>query len=120
MYQIINKIKSPKDVKKMSVRELKLVAEESRQAILNRVSQVGGHLGSNMGMVETTIALHYVFDSPYDKLVFDVSHQSYTHKILTGRYFGFTNKKRFGEISGFTNPDESEHDIFNVGHTSTS
>ncbi len=120
MYQIINKIKSPKDVKKLSVRELKLVAEEARQAILNRVSQVGGHLGSNMGVVETTIALHYVFDSPYDKLVFDVSHQSYTHKILTGRCFGFTNKKRFNEISGFSNTDESEHDIFNVGHTSTS
>ncbi len=104
----------------MSVEELKIVAEESRNAILNRVSQIGGHLGSNMGMVETTIALHYIFDSPKDKLVFDVSHQSYTHKILTGRAFGFINDEDFKKISGYTNPDESVHDIFNMGHTSTS
>ena len=120
MYQLINKIKSPSDIRSYTNDELKQVAEEARCAIINRVSKIGGHFGSNMGMVETTIALHYVFNSPYDKIIFDVSHQCYTHKILTGRYYGFTDDSRFSEISGYTNPDESEHDIFNVGHTSTS
>ena len=120
MYQLINKIKSPSDIRSYTNDELKQVAEEARCAIINRVSKIGGHFGSNMGMVETTIALHYVFNSPYDKIIFDVSHQCYTHKMLTGRYYGFTDDSRFSEISGYTNPDESEHDIFNVGHTSTS
>ena len=120
MYEYINKISSPKDIKKLSVEELNKIAGEARLAITNRVSKMGGHFGSNMGMVEVTIALHYVFDSPKDKLIFDVSHQCYTHKMITGRAYGFTDDSRFKEISGYTNPDESIHDIFNMGHTSTS
>lgn len=87
---------------------------------MNRDSKVGGHVGPNLGIVETTIALHYVFDSPRDKIVYDVSHQSYPHKILTGRKEGFTTDEGMSKISGYTNPDESEHDFFKVGHTSTS
>lgn len=120
MYEHLKKISSPDDIKKLSLDELEQLASEVRNAIINRVSKFGGHFGSNMGIVETTIALHYVFNSPFDKLVFDVSHQSYTHKMMTGRAFGFTDDESFKEISGYTNPDESIHDIFNVGHTSTS
>ena len=87
---------------------------------LNRVSKIGGHVGPNLGTVELAIALHTVFDSPKDKIVLDVSHQSYPHKLLTGRHQGFTDDAHFGDISGYTNPDESEHDLFVVGHTSTS
>ncbi len=120
MYELLNKISSPQDIKGRSLDELNAICYEIRQAIINRVSKFGGHFGSNMGIVETTIALHYVFNSPIDKFVFDVSHQSYPHKMLTGRAFGFTDESRFKEISGYTNPDESIHDLFNVGHTSTS
>ena len=120
MYQLLNEISSPQDIKGRSLDELNALSYEIRQAIINRVSKFGGHFGSNMGIVETTIALHYVFNSPIDKFVFDVSHQSYPHKMLTGRAYGFTDDTRFKEISGYTNPDESEHDLFNVGHTSTS
>lgn len=120
MYELLKKISSPQDIKGRSIDELNAICDEIREAIINRVSKFGGHLGSNMGIVETTMALHYVFNSPIDKFVFDVSHQSYTHKMLTGRWYGFTDEKRFGEISGYTNPDESCHDLFNVGHTSTS
>ena len=117
---LLDKINEPKDLKKLSLKEMEELAEEIRMAILNRVSKVGGHVGSNLGMVEVTIAMHYVFDSPIDKIVFDVSHQCYPHKILTGRKHGFLNEQDFHKVSGYSNPDESEHDFFRVGHTSTS
>lgn len=116
----LNSINSPSDLKKLSEEQLPELAEEIRGAIINRVNTTGGHLGSNLGMVEATVALHYVFDSPRDKFVFDVSHQCYTHKILTGRREGFTNPEKMQECSGYTNPQESEHDMFTVGHTATS
>ena len=120
MYKLLNNISSPQDIKGRTITELEDICQEIREAIVNRVSKFGGHLGSNMGMVETTLALHYVFNSPIDKFIFDVSHQSYTHKMLTGRAHGFMDDKCFGLISGYTNPEESCHDLFNVGHTSTS
>lgn len=116
----LDSVNSPQDVKKLTTEELEALAGEIRSAILNRDSKVGGHVGPNLGIVETTIALHYVFDSPRDKIVYDVSHQSYPHKILTGRKEGFTTDEGMSKISGYTNPDESEHDFFKVGHTSTS
>ncbi|WP_026661125.1 1-deoxy-D-xylulose-5-phosphate synthase [Butyrivibrio sp. AC2005] len=116
----IEKINNPNDLKKLSAEECKELASEIRGLLLDRASKIGGHVGSNLGMVEATIALHYVFNSPVDKFVFDVSHQSYTHKILTGRKYGFLDSDRYSEISGYTNPDESEHDLFQVGHTATS
>lgn len=116
----LEKINSPADVKQMNMTELKELAGELRAALMNRLSKRGGHFGPNFGMVEATIALHYVFDSPKDKFVFDVSHQSYCHKMLTGRKDAFVNDEHFSDISGYTNPEESEHDFFNVGHTSTS
>lgn len=99
---------------------MKELAKDVRKVLLNRLTKIGGHIGPNFGMVEVTIALHYVFDSPKDKFVFDVSHQCYPHKILTGRKEGFLNPDKFSEISGYTNQDESKHDFFKVGHTSTS
>lgn len=120
MYNYLKNINSPLDVKKLSINELKELATESREAIINRVSALGGHFGSNLGMVEATIALHYVFNSPVDKLVFDVSHQCYCHKLLTGRANAFIYDSMLDSISGFSSTDESEHDIFNIGHTSTS
>lgn len=116
----LDNINSPADVKKLNLKELEALAEEIRSAILNRDSKIGGHVGPNLGIVETTIALHYVFNSPEDKIVYDVSHQSYPHKILTGRKNGFLTDEGMREISGYTNPAESEHDHFIVGHTSTS
>ena len=116
----LDSVNSPQDVKNLTTEELEALAGEIRGAILNRDSKVGGHVGPNLGIVETTIALHYVFDSPRDKIVYDVSHQSYPHKILTGRKEGFTTDEGMSKISGYTNPDESEHDFFKVGHTSTS
>lgn len=119
-FNLLNTIKSPADVKKLSGKELEQLCAEIREGILNRVSKKGGHLGPNLGIVEVTAALHYVFNSPDDKIVWDVSHQCYPHKMLTGRAFGFMDDERFEEISGYTAPQESEHDIFTVGHTSTS
>lgn len=116
----IEKINNPNDIKRMSLQECCELAAEIRNVLVKKASEVGGHLASNLGMVEATIAMHYVFDSPKDKIVFDVSHQSYTHKILTGRKEAFTDPEKYHQISGFTNPDESEHDYFKVGHTSTS
>jgi len=116
----IDKIDSPKDVKRLSVGQLNGLAGEIRQALLAKLSAYGGHIGPNLGMVEAAIALHYVFDSPKDKMVYDVSHQSYVHKMLTGRNAAFLDPARYGEVSGYTNPLESEHDFFTVGHTSTS
>lgn len=116
----LEKVNSPDDIKKLSKEELKTLAQDVRNALLNRLTKIGGHIGPNFGIVEVTIALHYVFDSPKDKFVFDVSHQCYPHKILTGRKEGFLNPDKFSEISGYTNQDESKHDFFKVGHTSTS
>lgn len=116
----LEKINSPQDIKKLEIGEMKELAGEIRAAVLNRDSTVGGHVGPNLGIVEATIALHYVFNSPKDKIVFDVSHQCYPHKLLTGRREGFLSAEGMFKISGYTNPDESEHDFFKVGHTSTS
>lgn len=118
----IEKIKSPADLKQLNIDALKVVADETRQAVLNRVSKHGGHVGPNLGFVEATVALHYVFDTPKDKLVFDVSHQSYPHKVLTGRTSGFLgNVDEMNAISGYSSPTECpEYDNFEVGHTSTS
>ena len=117
---ILEKINSPQDVKVLSYDEMRTLADEIRQGILTRVNAIGGHLGPDLGIVEATIALHYVFNSPVDKFVFDVSHQCYPHKMLTGRKLGFTNPLEHQDISGYVNPDESEHDTFVIGHTSTS
>ncbi len=116
----INNIKSPQDVKHLTTDQLHVLADEIRQALLAKLSAHGGHVGPNLGMVEATIALHYVFDSPHDKIVYDVSHQSYVHKILTGRAGAFLNPDDYDVVSGYTNYQESEHDFFTIGHTSTS
>ena len=118
----IEKIKTPADLKGMDIETLNIVADETRQAVLNRVSKHGGHVGPNLGFVEATVALHYVFDAPKDKLVFDVSHQCYPHKVLTGRAAGFLgNVDDMNAISGYSSPAECpEYDNFEVGHTSTS
>ena len=128
MYELIERINEATDVKKFKVDELDKLAAEIREALFNRLTKIGGHFGPNFGIVEAEIALHYVFKiamhyvfhSPVDQFVFDVSHQSYPHKILTGRKAGYIYEDHFSEDSGYTNPDESEHDLFNVGHTSTS
>ena len=120
MYDILNKIEGVKDLKQLSVDELKILAEDVREALFNRLTKVGGHCGPNFGIVELEIALHYVFNSPKDKFVFDVSHQTYTHKMLTGRKHLFLDEDHFADGSGYSNSSESEHDIFNMGHTSTS
>lgn len=120
MYELIERINEAADVKKFKVDELDKLAAEIREALFNRLTKIGGHFGPNFGIVEAEIALHYVFNSPTDQFVFDVSHQSYPHKILTGRKAGYIYDDHFSEDSGYTNPDESEHDLFNVGHTSTS
>lgn len=117
---ILEKINCPDDVKKLTFDEMKLLSNEMRQGIINKVNTIGGHMGPNLGIVETTIALHYVFNSPEDKIIFDVSHQCYPHKMLTGRQEGFTNPDKYMTYTGYTAPEESVHDIFKVGHTSTS
>lgn len=110
----LEKINSPADVKKLTVDEMTALAEEMRKALLFRLSKHGGHFGPNFGMVEATIAMHYVFESPKDKIVFDVSHQSYPHKMLTGRKESYLDADKFDDISGYTNPEESEHDILRL------
>jgi len=117
---VLETINSPEDVKKLSLEEMNILADEIRKGILNRVNLIGGHLGPDLGVVEATIALHYVFNSPVDKFVFDVSHQCYPHKMLTGRKEGFTSPIEHSEISGYFNYNESPHDPFMIGHTSTS
>lgn len=116
----IEKINGPEDVKKLSNDELTSLAAEMRQALLKRASIHGGHFGPNFGMVEATIALHYVFESPKDKFVFDVSHQTYPHKMLTGRKDAYLYEDHYDDVSGYSNPEESDHDHFVIGHTSTS
>jgi len=120
MGKFLEKINSPADVKKLSVPELKDLAEEIRQFILKSVSKTGGHLASNLGVVELTLAMHYVFDFKQDKLLWDVGHQCYTHKIITGRRDKFKDLRRVDGISGFPNPEESPYDQFSVGHAGTS
>lgn len=117
---ILEKINGPQDIKKLNLEQLKILADETRNAVIYRISENGGHKGPNLGVVELTVALHYVFDSPKDKIVFDVSHQCYPHKILTGRKQAFLAKEHFRDVTGYTNPLESNHDLFTIGHTSTS
>lgn len=116
----IEKINQPTDVKNLNSEQLHILADEMRQALLQKLSKHGGHFGPNLGMVEAAIALHYVFNSPTDKIVYDVSHQSYPHKMLTGRKDAFLYADKYDDVSGYSNPDESDHDFFTIGHTSTS
>lgn len=116
----LEKINQPADVRSLNKEQLEALAAEMRTALLNKLSKHGGHFGPNFGMVEAIIALHYVFDSPKDKMVYDVSHQSYCHKMLTGRKDAFLYEEKYDDVSGYSNPEESEHDFFNIGHTSTS
>ena len=117
---ILENISGPQDLKKLTIEELHKLADETRTVLLEKISSHGGHSGPNLGMVEMTVALHHVFDSPVDKIIFDVSHQTYIHKMLTGRQKAFMNPKYYDDVSGYTNPKESEHDLFTIGHTSTS
>ncbi len=117
---ILEKINGPKDIKQLNSSELQILADETRHYLLQKVSEHGGHVGPNLGMVEATVALHYVFDSPNDKFIFDVSHQSYPHKILTGRKDAFMDARHYDDVSGYSEPSESAHDHFVIGHTSTS
>lgn len=117
---LLNQIQSPADIKKMNLDQLTLLASQMRAALIKKLSAHGGHVGPNLGMVEAIIALHYVFDAPADKIVFDVSHQSYAHKMLTGRMQAFTDPSHYDDVTGYTQPRESDYDLFSVGHTSTS
>lgn len=117
----IEKVNSPKDIKGFSIEQLNVLADEVRAGVLNRVSNHGGHVGPNLGFTEATVALHFVFDAPKDKFVFDVSHQCYPHKMLTGRKEGFLDVSDMDAISGYSSPLENpEYDNFEIGHTSTS
>lgn len=117
--KVLDKVNTPDDVKKLTTAQMKDLSQDIRYAIMKRANTIGGHLGPDLGIVEATIAMHYVFNSPEDKIVFDVSHQCYPHKMLTGRKYGFLNPEKYSAVSGYTNPEESSHDFFNVGHTST-
>lgn len=119
MNQFLDALHSPQDLKALSIEKLTELAAEIRSQMLTRLSVTGGHVGSNLGMIEATVALHYVFNSPRDKIVFDVSHQCYTHKLLTGRKAAYLDPTHYADVTGFTNPTESEHDLFSVGHSST-
>ncbi len=116
----LEKINGPADVKKLNIGQLNILADEVRHFLIEKLSNYGGHVGPNLGMVEATVALHYVFNSPVDKIVFDVSHQSYAHKILTGRKQAFMDSSHYSDVTGYSEPSESEHDHFVIGHTSTS
>ncbi len=116
----LEKINGPADVKRLDIGQLNVLAGEVRHFLIEKLSAHGGHVGPNLGMVEATVALHYVFNSPEDKIVFDVSHQSYAHKILTGRKQAFTDPAHYDDVTGYSEPSESEHDHFVIGHTSTS
>lgn len=117
---ILDKVNTPDDLKKLSITELNTLSDEIRELIIKKVNTTGGHMGPNLGIIEATIAMHYVFNSPVDKIVFDVSHQCYSHKILTGRKEGFIDPDKYNIYTGYTAPEESKHDLFKVGHTSTS
>ena len=112
-------IHEPADIRGYTAEQRRVLAEEMRAALIHRTSCIGGHIGPNLGIIEATIALHTIFDSPRDKIIFDVSHQCYPHKMLTGRVGAYVNEAEYADVSGFTNTDESVHDIFNIGHTST-
>ena len=112
-------IHEPADIRGYTAEQRRALADEMRDALIRRTSCIGGHIGPNLGIIEATIALHTVFDSPHDKIIFDVSHQCYPHKMLTGRAHAYIDEAEYGDVSGFTNTDESMHDIFNIGHTST-
>lgn len=116
----LEQINGPEDLKRINLNDLPILAEEIRNVLIEKISHCGGHLASNLGIVELTIALHFVFNSPEDKIIFDVSHQTYVHKMLTGRKEAFIDANRYDDISGYSNPKESVHDLFNIGHTSTS
>ena len=120
MCNYLNKVNSPEDIKKLNTKEMEELAEEIRQFLIESISKTGGHLASNLGVVELTLALHKVFDSPKDKLIWDVGHQSYVHKIITGRKDDFKTLRQLDGLSGFPKENESEHDIFDTGHSSTS
>ncbi|MBO5446285.1 1-deoxy-D-xylulose-5-phosphate synthase [bacterium] len=117
---ILDRINMPSDLRSLTVEEMKTLASEMREVIIKKVNTIGGHMGPNLGIVEATIAMHDVFNSPVDKIVYDVSHQCYPHKILTGRKEGFTDADKYLKYTGYTAPEESEHDLFKIGHTSTS
>ena len=117
---ILDKINYPKDLRALNIDEMNTLAGEMRELIIKKVNTTGGHFGPNLGIVEATMAIHYVFDAPKDKLIFDVSHQCYPHKMLTGRKAGFLNPENYHKYTGYTAPEESEYDLFKVGHTSTS
>lgn len=116
----LDKINNPEDLKHINKKDLPALADEMREAIIKKVNTIGGHFGPNLGIIEATIAMHYVFNSPIDKIIFDVSHQCYPHKMLTGRKEGFINPEKYLTYTGYTAPEESIHDLFKVGHTSTS
>ncbi|MDE6081674.1 MAG: 1-deoxy-D-xylulose-5-phosphate synthase, partial [Muribaculaceae bacterium] len=115
----LNKINSPEDIRKMDTGKLGTLASELRKTLIEKLSAHGGHCGPNLGMVEAIIALHFVFDTPKDKIVFDVSHQTYPHKMITGRIRAFTDPLHYDDVTGYTNPSESEYDLFSLGHTSS-
>ena len=115
----LSEIKSPADIKNLSLDELTALSKELRKTLLTKLANHGGHVGPNLGFLEATVALHYVFDAPKDKIVFDVSHQTYVHKMLTGRMQAFTDPAHYDDVTGFTCPRESEYDLFEIGHTST-
>ncbi|GET11861.1 hypothetical protein SN811_03610 [Ligilactobacillus agilis] len=117
---LLNKVTRPADIKAFSMPELKQLASEMRQLVLEKDAAISGHVGPNLGAMETTIAFHYVFDSPKDKIIWDISHLAYGHKMLTGRKEAFLDPDHYHDVSGYSAPDESEHDFFTVGHTSTS
>ncbi len=116
----LDKINSPADIKKLTLEQLNVLSQEVRTTLIQKLSEHGGHIGPNLGMVEVTVAMHYVFNSPADKFVFDVSHQCYPHKMLTGRKEAFLDPAHYDDVTGYTNPLESDHDLFTIGHTSTS
>ena len=120
MYELIRGINSPADIKRMNKEDLSNLAKDIRKFLIKKISATGGHLASNLGVVELTLALHKVFDSPEDKIIWDVGHQAYVHKILTGRQDGFDSLRQYGGMSGFPKESESQHDIFDTGHSSTS
>ena len=116
----LQEINSPDDLKKLKIEQLEEVCEDLREFIIDHLSHNPGHFGSSLGTVELTVALHYLYNTPYDRLVWDVGHQAYSHKILTGRRDLFHTNRKLGGLSGFINPAESEYDTFSVGHASTS
>ncbi len=120
MYKLLEGVNSPQDIKKMNMKQLKELSKEIRKFLVRNISETGGHLASNLGIVEVTLALHKVFDSPVDKLIWDVGHQSYVHKMITGRKEEFPTLRQYNGLSGFPKESESEHDIFDTGHSSTS